>query len=264
MTKPTPFTLRIPDADIADLRDRLARTRFPDSAPGEAWAYGTDVSYLRQLVDYWRDGFDWRAEEATLNVFPQFRTSVDGIDLHYLHVPGVGENPMPLLLLHGWPGSVFEFVDIIPRLTDPARFGGDPRDAFTVIAPSLPGFGLSFKPGQKRYGVPEMADCVAALMHDVLGFSRFAAQGGDWGANVTSRLGYAEHPREILTPPRSLAEGTYGNIQRWTRMPRGGHFPALEAPEALAEEIREFFRPLRSGGTASPPRRAQLSVARPR
>ena len=188
MTKPEPFTLHVADADIADLKDRLARSRFPDSAPGEAWSYGTDVAYLRSLVEYWRSGFDWRAEEAALNAFPQFRVSLDGIDLHYLHVPGVGENPMPLLLLHGWPGSVFEFIDIIPRLTDPVRFGGDSRDAFTVIAPSLPGYGLSFKPGQKRFGVPEVADCVAALMHDVLGFSRFAAQGGDWGAAITSRL----------------------------------------------------------------------------
>ena len=196
MIKPTPFTLRIQDADIADLRDRLARSRFPDSAPGEPWAYGTDVAYLRGLVEYWRSSFDWRAEEAALNVFPQFRVPIDGIDLHYLHVPGVGPNPMPLLLLHGWPGSVFEFLEIIPRLTDPARFGGDPRDAFTVVAPSLPGYGLSFKPGQKRYGVPEMADCVAALMHDVLGFSRFGAQGGDWGAAVTSRLGYAYAKRK--------------------------------------------------------------------
>ena len=121
MTKPAPFMLRIPDADIADLRDRLARTRFPDSAPGEAWAYGTDVAYLRHLVDYWRGEFDWRAEEAALNVFPQFRTSVDGIDLHYLHVPSVGENPMPLLLLHGWPGSVVEFWDIIGPLTGARR-----------------------------------------------------------------------------------------------------------------------------------------------
>ena len=129
MTKPEPFTLHVADADIADLKDRLARSRFPDSAPGEAWSYGTDVAYLRSLVEYWRSGFDWRAEEAALNAFPQFRVSLDGIDLHYLHVPGVGENPMPLLLLHGWPGSVFEFLDIIPRLTDPARFGGDSRDA---------------------------------------------------------------------------------------------------------------------------------------
>jgi hypothetical protein len=162
MSKPVPFTLRVADSEIADLRDRLARTRFPDSAPGDAWAYGTDVGYLRGLVDYWREGFDWRTEEAALNAFPQFRIPLDGTDLHYLHVPGVGENPVPLLLLHGWPGSVFEFLDIIPRLTDPARFGGDPNDAFTVIAPSLPGYGLSFKPGQKRYGVAEMTDCVAA------------------------------------------------------------------------------------------------------
>jgi microsomal epoxide hydrolase len=197
MTKPEPFTLHVADADIADLKDRLARSRFPDTAPGEAWSYGTDVTYLRGLVEYWRDGFDWRAEEAALNAFPQFRVPLDGIDLHYLHVPGVGENPMPLLLLHGWPGSVFEFIDIIPRLTDPVRFGGDSRDAFTVIAPSLPGYGLSFKPGQKRFGVPEVADCVAALMHDVLGFSRFAAQGGDWGAAISSRLAYAHAGKMI-------------------------------------------------------------------
>ena len=185
------------DADLADLRDRLARTRFPDQAPGDAWAYGTDVAYLRQLMEYWRNDFDWRAEEAALNAFPQFRVPLDGVDLHYLHVPGVGPDPMPLLLLHGWPGSVFEFLDIIPRLTDPARFGGDARDAFTVVAPSLPGYGLSFQPGQKRFGVPEMADCVAALMHDVLGYARFGAQGGDWGAAVTSRLGYAYADRMI-------------------------------------------------------------------
>src|SRR5258708_7526118 len=186
--KPVPFTLHIPDADIADLRDRLARSRFPDSAPGEAWAYGTDVAYLRELTEYWRAKFDWRAEEAALNAFPQFRAALGDVDLHYLHVPGVGPDPMPLLLLHGWPGSVFEFLEIIPRLTDPARFGGDARDAFAVVVPSLPGYGLSFQPGMKRFCVPEMGDCVAALMHDVLGYSRFGAQGGDWGAAVNSRL----------------------------------------------------------------------------
>src|ERR1700686_2876737 len=197
MMKPTPFTLRIPGADIADLRDRLARSRFPDQAPGEPWAYGTDVAYLRGLVDYWQNGFDWRKEEAALNAFPQFRVPLDGIDLHYLHVPGVGPDPMPLLLLHGWPGSVFEFLDIIPRLTDPARFGGDPNDAFTVIAPSLPGYGLSFEPLQQRLSVNEIADIFAQLMTDVLGYKRFAAQGGDWGASVTGRLGYAYPDRLI-------------------------------------------------------------------
>src|ERR1700710_1381560 len=196
-SKPVPFTLHISDADIADLRDRLARTRFPDQAPGEAWAYGTEVSYLRELVEYWRTKFDWRAEEAALNAFPQFRAALEDVDLHYLHVPGVGPDPLPLLLLHGWPGSGFEFLGIIPRLTDPARFGGDPRDAFTVVAPSLPGYGLSFKPGQKRFGVPEMADCLATLMHDVLGYETFGSQGGAWGAAVTSRLGYAYADRMV-------------------------------------------------------------------
>src|SRR5690349_6726144 len=195
--QPEPFTLRVPDEAIADLRDRLARTCFPDSAPGEPWAYGTDVGYLRGLVDYWRDGFDWRAEEARLNAFPQYKAPLHGIDLHFLHVPGQGPDPCPLLLSHGWPGSVFEFLEIIPRLTDPARFGGDPADAFTVIAPSLPGYGLSFAPGQKRFGVEEIAQCFAALMTEVLGYRRFAAQGGDWGAFVTTRLAHT-HPECLL------------------------------------------------------------------
>ncbi len=117
------------------------------------------------------------------------RSPLHDIDLHYLHVPGVGPNPYPLLLMHGWPGSVFEFLDIIPRLTDPARFGGDPRDAFTVIAPSLPGYGLSFKPGQKRFVLQDIADCLHDLMTRILGFRTFAAQGGDWGAGVASLIG---------------------------------------------------------------------------
>jgi pimeloyl-ACP methyl ester carboxylesterase len=382
--QPTPFTLQIPDADIADLRDRLARTRFPDSAPGEAWAYGTDVAYLRELAEYWRTAFDWRAQEAALNAFPQFRVALDDVDLHYLHVAGVGPNPMPLLLLHGWPGSVFEFLEIIPRLTDPARFGGDARDAFTVVAPSLPGYGLSFQPGMKRFGVPEMGDAVAALMTDVLGYKKFGVQGGDWGAAVTSRMGYAyadrmigihinlmmaagrdpadfpnpteeeqrylldlkhwlreetgyqwiqgtkpqtlafaltdspaglaawiaekfrswsdcngiienaisrdrmladislywftgavgssfwpyyarlhgsailppgdtisvptgyaQFPREMLKPPRRAAEKVFTDIRRWSVMPKGGHFAALEQPELLAGEVQAFFRELR-------------------
>ena len=185
-----PFGLQVPDAAIADLRERLARTRFPDQTPGAAWAYGTDVGYLRGLVDYWRDGFDWRAQETLLNALPQHKVPLHGIDLHYLHVPGRGPAPQPLLLLHGWPGSVLEFLEIIPLLTDPARFGGDPADAFTVVAPSLPGFGLSFAPGQRRFSAEQMADCVAELMTGTLGYRRFAVQGGDWGSFVgrASRL----------------------------------------------------------------------------
>ena len=143
--RPEPFTLNVADTAIADLRERLARTRFPDQAPGEPWAYGTNVDYLRGLVEYWRTAFDWRAQEARLNAFPQFKAALHDIDVHFLHVPGKGPNPCPLLLMHGWPGSVFEFLDLIPRLTDPASFGGDPADAFTVVAPSLPGYGLSFR-----------------------------------------------------------------------------------------------------------------------
>jgi len=156
-TQPRPFTLKVSDEAVADLRERLARTRYPDQAPGEPWAYGTDVGYLRQLAEYWRTTFDWRVEEARLNAFAQYKVPLRGIDLHFLHVPGNGPAPCPLLLLHGWPGSVFEFLELIPRLTDPAHFGGDPADAFTIVAPSLPGYGLSFTPGQPRFGIEEIA-----------------------------------------------------------------------------------------------------------
>ncbi len=189
--QPQAFSLHIPDAAIADLRQRLARTRFPDQSPGEPWAYGTDLAYMRSLVEHWRDHFDWRAQEARLSALPQYKVRLQGIDLHFLHVPGHGPAPHPLLLSHGWPGSVFEFLELIPRLTDPAGFGRDPADAFTVVAPSLPGYGLSFSPGQARFGIEAMADCFAELMSDVLGYQRFGAQGGDWGSFITARLGYA-------------------------------------------------------------------------
>src|SRR5262249_20326451 len=137
------------------------------------------------------DRYDWRAQEAELNRRRQFTASVSGIDLHFIHEQGNGPKPMPLLLSHGWPGSIVEFQKIIPMLTDPKSFGADPADAFTVVAPSLPGYTLSFTPGQPRFGVVEIAEVFAALMTDVLGYGRFAAQGGDWGAFITSRLGYA-------------------------------------------------------------------------
>src|SRR4029078_5931203 len=130
-------------------------------APGEPWGYGTELDYLRSLVAYWRDGFDWRAQEVALNAFPPYKLRLGGIDLHFLHVPANGPAPCPLLLLHGWPGSVFEFLELVPLITDLARLGGDHADAFTVVAPSLPGYVLSFKPGQPRFGIEEIADCVS-------------------------------------------------------------------------------------------------------
>jgi pimeloyl-ACP methyl ester carboxylesterase len=381
--EPRTYELHVAEEAIADLGERLARTRFPDQAPGAPWAFGTDVGYMRALIGHWRERFDWRSEEARLNQFPQYRVALDDIDLHFLHVPGKGPAPMPLLLSHGWPGSVFEFLDLIPRLADPARFGGDPKDAFTVVAPSLPGYGLSFTPGQKRFSVAAIADGFSKLMTGVLGYRRFAAQGGDWGGAITARLGlayaqhmigihmnllplrrdlkigaeataeerryydalahwlkeetgyqwiqgtrpqtlafaltdspaglaawiiekfrawsdcggdldsiftkdqllanisfywftgaigssfwpyyarmhepwpipegatidvptgYAEFPREIIRPPRSLAAHVFKDIRRWSEMKKGGHFAAMEQPDALAHELREFFRPLR-------------------
>ncbi len=263
-----PFKLHVPDAALADLRERLARTRFPDQAPDAPWAYGTDVDYLRELVDYWRPRFDWRAEEARLNALPQYKVALAGIDLHFLHVPGQGPDPCPLLLMHGWPGSVFEFLELIPRLADPARFGGDPADAFTVVAPSLPGFGLSFAPGQPRFSVEAIADCLAALMTDVLGYARFAAQGGDWGSFVASRLGYAHSARLIgihlnLLPlrrdPKMIADPTPEEARyidelnhflkeetgyQWIQgtRPQTLAFGLTDSPAGLAAWIVEKFR----------------------
>jgi microsomal epoxide hydrolase len=380
---PKPFRVAIPDSVLADLRERLARTRLPDEPPLPPWSTGTSVAYLKGLLDYWRDDFDWRAQEAKLNAFRHFTVPLAGIDLHFIHEEGRGTKPLPLLLSHGWPGSVWEFYKLLPMLTDPGRFGADPADAFTVVAPSLPGYVFSFRPGQPRFGIEEIADALAALMKDVLGYPRFGAQGGDWGAFVTSRLGvthaerlvgihlnllavrrdpkmlasptdeeraflrelehflkeetgyqwmqgtkpqtlafaltdspaglaawlvekfrawtdcdgdperaltrdemlagitlywasgaigasfwpyygrmqrpwpipegrtvdvptgYAAFPKELVRPPRSIAARMYTDIRRWTVMPKGGHFAALEQPELLAEEIRAFFRPLR-------------------
>lgn len=375
-----PFNVDVADAVLDDLRARLARTRWPDMIPGEPWAFGTDATYLRSLCQYWQNTYDWRGEEAAINRFSQFKVGIGGIDLHFIHERGEGPNPKPLLLTHGWPGSFYEYHKLIPRLTHPSRYGGSPDQAFSVVVPSMPGHGFSFSPNQPRFGLREIADSLKTLMVDVLGYARFFAHGHDWGAFISTRLGYAyadfvraihitllaiprtpsstpprtpeeerfqrqldhwlkeetgysqimgtkpqtlayaltdspvglaawiiekfrrwsdsegdidnhftrdvlltnimmywvtgaigstfwpyysrlhepwivpdgasvivptayaEHPREILTPPRSLAEPFYGNIQRWTRMPAGGHFAALEYPEALASDIIAFFQ----------------------
>jgi len=209
--KPRPFRIDVEQSVLDDLKARLTRVRWPDEPPLAPWTSGTSLAYMKQLVDYWRDRFDWRAQEAKLNAFPQFSVPLAGIDLHFIHEQGKGPAPVPLLLSHGWPGSVFEFHKIIPMLTDPARFGGDPADAFTVVAPSLPGYGFSFRPGQERFGVEGIADIFARLMTDVLGYQRFAAQGGDWGGFITSRLG--------LTYPQRLY-GIHVNLLAIRRDPK--------------------------------------------
>ena len=171
--KPISFKLHVTEQALKDLKMRLSLTRFPDQAPDQSnansWIYGTNLSWMKRLVSHWASGFDWRAHEAKLNEFDQFKVNLHGINLHYIHVKGKGPNPIPLLLSHGWPGSVYEFMKIIPRLTDPVSFGGRAEDSFTVIAPSLPGYGLSFEPNQPRFSVEQIADCFKDLMTQVLG-----------------------------------------------------------------------------------------------
>ena len=186
-----PFTLHIPDAAIADLRERLARTRWPDEPPLPPWSTGASLAYMRDIVEYWRTGFDWRPWEAKLNGFRQFTLPIGGIDLHFIHAPSRKAGAPPLLISHGWPGSVFEFHKIIPLLTE----------HFTVIAPSLPGYTLSFRPGQKRFTIQEIVPLYAELM-TVLGYDRFCMQGGDWGAFVASVHGAALPATPHRHPPQ--------------------------------------------------------------
>jgi pimeloyl-ACP methyl ester carboxylesterase len=377
-----PFRIDVADAALADLRNRIARTRWPDEVAGSGWDYGTNRHYLRQLLAYWRDEFDWREQERRLNAFSHFLTDVDGLTLHYFLEPGRGPSPMPIILVHGWPSTFFEMTKLAPLLADPAAHGGDPADSFDVVVPSLPGCGFSEKPHAAGMHKTRMAELFAKLMTDTLKYARFAARGGDVGSGVVALLGldypdrligihvsdvvrpylgpgarhftdaertfYEEeriwmekegaydhlqatkpqtlgyglndspaglaawlvekyrswsdcggdverrftkdelltqvtlywvtetinsanrlyyerdrHPRafgpddrvrvptavtifpgDIDRPPREWGERVY-NVRRWTVMPRGGHFSALEEPELMAQDIREFFRPLR-------------------
>jgi pimeloyl-ACP methyl ester carboxylesterase len=183
-----PFRIAVPDAALADLRDRLRRTRFPNEIDASGWTYGTNLAYLRELVTHWSERYDWRAAEAALNEFPQFRTRVGDLQIHLIHARGVGPKPFPLVITHGWPGSVAEFTKIIGPLTDPARHGGDPADAFDVVAPSMPGYGFSEAARTPGMDAERIAALWAELMRG-LGYARFGAQGGDWGAMVSTYLG---------------------------------------------------------------------------
>jgi len=191
-----PFEIHVAGEVLDDLRDRLSRTRWPDAIPGTGWDYGADVGYVRELCDYWRDRYDWRAHEAELNRYPQFLAEVDGVDIHFYRVRGNGSNPFPLLLLHGWPGSVFEFHHLIGPLSDPAAHGGDPADAFDVVVAALPGYGWSGKPRETGWGPTRMANAFNRLMVEVLGYERYGVQGGDWGGIIAARMGNL-HPGHV-------------------------------------------------------------------
>jgi pimeloyl-ACP methyl ester carboxylesterase len=180
-----PFTIAIPQADLDDLRERLARTRWIDEVEGSGWNYGIDLGYLRELADYWQHTYDWRTHEAALNRFAHFKADVDGVGIHFIQERGKGPNPTPLLLIHGFPDSFYRYHKVIDRLTDPAKYGGDPRHSFDVIVPSIPGTGFSDRITRDD---DVNADLFAKLMTEVLGYERFVSAGGDHGAIITQSL----------------------------------------------------------------------------
>ncbi|WP_097272742.1 epoxide hydrolase family protein [Streptomyces sp. TLI_55] len=228
MTAPTPpasplvrpFTVSIPESEIDDLKQRLARTRWPDPETVGDWSQGVRAENAKSLIDYWEHGYDWRRLESELNRFPQFLTEIDGLDIHFLHVRSKNPDALPLLLTHGWPGSILDFLKLIGPLTDPVSFGGDAADSFDVVVPSLPGFGFSQKPTQTGWTVSRIASAWAELMRR-LGYTKWAAQGGDWGAVVTTALG--------ATQPEGLV-GIHLNTQY--------AFPA-RIPDTLTPEQRD-------------------------
>ncbi|MDB5452077.1 MAG: epoxide hydrolase [Caulobacteraceae bacterium] len=374
-----PFSMDVSQAVVDDLYARLDLTRYPDQLPDAGWDYGAELSYVRELCSYWRNGFDWRASQARFNAFPQFLTEIDGQRLHFYHVRSPEPDALPLIITHGWPGSVAEFLDILGPLSDPAAHGGDPRQAFHVVAPSIPGYCFSGPTHERGYSGQRAALTNIALMAR-LGYARYGAQGGDWGSHIstlmaqaapgrlvglhlnmisgtppgpdavlsaediaymdwkrtydahehgyigiqstkpqtlgyglmdsptglaawivekfrtwsdcggdietvfskdrlldnimlywvtgtinsanrlyyealgpgrrapvgyiTTPTGHARYPAEIGRPPRSWAERNY-NIVRWTDMPKGGHFAAMEQPVGFVEDVRAFFATLR-------------------
>jgi pimeloyl-ACP methyl ester carboxylesterase len=191
-----PFTVAIPDTEIDDLKLRLARTRWPNQETVPDWSQGVRLENTASLIEYWEKNYDWRRFERELNSFPQFVTNIDGLDIHFIHVRSKNPNAMPLILTHGWPGSIVEFLKVIGPLTDPVAFGGSIEDSFDVVIPSLPGFGFSAKPTGTGWNVSRIASAWVELMKR-LGYTKWAAQGGDWGAVVTSALGLAR-PEGLL------------------------------------------------------------------
>ena len=374
-----PFRIRVPDNVLQDLQVRLGRSRFPDEIPGSGWEYGADLTYMKQLVSYWRDTFNWRTQEQRLNRFPQFKTNIDGLDLHFVHQRATTADAVPLVLLHGYPDSFVTFTRVIDALADPASHGGQPEEAFHVVVPSLPGYGFSERPRQHGWGATRAAAAVTTLMAR-LGYTRYAVQGAGLGCVIGTRMalhdgarvlgehfndcsvpappgdpeagvppadlqrmrareaelaseqaylemnskkphtagyelvdspiglaawivdkyrawcdcdgnpekeftkddlltnimvywvtetgasagriyresrrdvkfsgkvetptGYAVFPKNMTLPPRRWMEARY-NVTRWTEMPRGGHFAALEEPELFVRDVRAFFQQFR-------------------
>jgi pimeloyl-ACP methyl ester carboxylesterase len=199
----TPFRIDVPDAELRDLHERLERTRWPETETVDDWSQGVPLGYMKDLCGYWAERYDWRATEARLNALPQFRTEIDGLGIHLIHVRSPHPDALPLVITHGWPGSIVEFLKVIGPLADPTAHGGDAADAFHVVCPSLPGYGFSDKPASRGWGVERIADAWVRLMAR-LGYDSYGAQGGDWGASITTTIGQRdpEHVAGIhINPP---------------------------------------------------------------
>ncbi|KYH08272.1 epoxide hydrolase [Chryseobacterium cucumeris] len=183
-----PFRVNIPESDILDLKKRLEQIRWPDKELVNDWSQGVPLEYAKKLIKYWKNDYDWRKFEMRLNRFPQYKTNIDNVDIHFIHAKSPHKKAIPILLSHGWPGSVVEFIEVIERLTDPTQFGGKAEDAFHVIIPSMPGFGFSEKPKDLGWNTVRIAKAYAHLMTGKLGYQKWVAQGGDFGSSVTHAL----------------------------------------------------------------------------
>jgi pimeloyl-ACP methyl ester carboxylesterase len=227
-----PFAIHVDDARLDDLRGRLRSSRLPGSLDDDSWEDGAGLAFMRWLVDRWANGFDWRTQEARLNEMPHFMTEIDGTDVHFVHRRGQGPAPMPLILTHGWPGSFVEMEQIIPLLADPGAHGGDPADAFHVVVPSLPGFGFSGAPREPGFGPHHIAGLWRTLMSR-LGYARFGAQGGDWGASVSTWLAH-RFPADVVGIHLNFIPGSY-------RPPLGeGQAPLTAEEQDFIDRMRNW------------------------
>jgi len=237
-----PFTLAMTDDVLADLRGRLDAVRWPDKEPVGDWSQGVPLAQMKRLISYWRETYDWRRCEAMLNGFGQYRTVIDGLGIHFLHIRSPNPDALPMLMTHGWPGSVLEFCKMIGPLTDPARYGGNSGDAFHLVLPSLPGFGFSDKPAETGWTLERIVAAWPILMKRI-GYTRYVAQGGDWGALITSMLGAqrAEGLAAIhVNLPVVLPEGPYENLSadEAAMMAAMEHFVRWEAGASVLQASR--------------------------
>ncbi|HWM85918.1 MAG TPA: alpha/beta fold hydrolase [Kofleriaceae bacterium] len=220
MSDVTPFRLDVPEDALRDLRERLVRTRWPEAETVGDWSQGVPLAYVRELCRYWADEYDWRATEARLNRLPQFRTEIDGLGIHFIHVRSPHPDALPLVLTHGWPGSVIEFLEVVSPLTDPVAHGGEARDAFHIVCPSLPGYGFSDRPARAGWNVEKIAGAWIRLMAR-LGYGRYGAQGGDWGTSITTSIAQQDPDRVAgihLTPPLAAPDpATFGDLTQAER-----------------------------------------------